>query len=112
MLRMLGSLGRWIERTNVLAREVLGLRERLGRMEGRASEENLLMRVEALEWKERWRGYRELFELRAMWQRLADDPKTPDTVREACREWLLRYGPGAPEHGFKALAPPGGERVQ
>lgn len=48
-------------------------------------------RLDELQRQERWRTRTEYSELRDVWRNLLGDPSTPETVRQACQEWLARY---------------------
>lgn len=48
-------------------------------------------RLAQLEQAEAWRSQQEWVELREVWRLLILDPKTPDELRDSCREWLAKY---------------------
>lgn len=48
-------------------------------------------RLAQLEQAEAWRSQQGWVELREVWRLLILDPKTPDELRDSCREWLAKY---------------------
>ncbi|MGH9448564.1 MAG: hypothetical protein ACRD3O_23020, partial [Terriglobia bacterium] len=51
----------------------------------------IAQRLAELEKAQKWRNQQEWTELRNVWRTLILDPKTPEELRHACREWLAKY---------------------